>query len=63
VVAHYDRAPAAPFGHSELKPLGLSATERRQIEAFLRTLRSPLSAPAGFLEPPRAPGNQAGSHR
>ena len=24
--------------HSELKPLKLSATERRQIEAFLRTL-------------------------
>jgi cytochrome c peroxidase len=38
VIAHYDSAPAAPFGHSELKPLGLSATERRQLEAFLRTL-------------------------
>lgn len=43
VVDHYDRAPRAPAGHSELKPLRLSATERRQIEAFLRTL-SPLSA-------------------
>ncbi|AHG93465.1 Di-heme cytochrome c peroxidase (plasmid) [Gemmatirosa kalamazoonensis] len=38
VVAHYDRAPRAPAGHSELKPLRLSPTERRQIEAFLRTL-------------------------
>lgn len=45
VIAHYDRAPAAPFGHSELKPLRLSATERRQIEAFLRTLSFPVSAP------------------
>ena len=39
VIDHYDRAPKSPFGHSELKPLRLSATERRQIEAFLRTLR------------------------
>jgi len=35
---HYDRAPRAPFGRSELKPLKLSQKERRQIEAFLRTL-------------------------
>jgi cytochrome c peroxidase len=39
VIDHYDRAPKAPFGHSELKPLKLSAQERRQIEAFLRTLK------------------------
>jgi cytochrome c peroxidase len=39
VIAHYDRAPAAPMGHSELKPLKLTEKERRQIEAFLRTLR------------------------
>ncbi|HEX5072450.1 MAG TPA: cytochrome c peroxidase [Gemmatimonadaceae bacterium] len=45
VIAHYDRAAAAPFGHSELKPLHLSDTERRQIEAFLRTLSSPLAVP------------------
>ena len=38
VVNHYNRAPAAPAGHSELKPLGLDARERRQIEAFLRSL-------------------------
>jgi cytochrome c peroxidase len=40
VIAHYDRAPAAPAGHSELTPLGLSERERRQLEAFLRTLSS-----------------------
>ena len=39
VIEHYDRAPKAPFGHSELKPLRLSAQEKRQIESFLRTLR------------------------
>ena len=38
VVDHYNRAPDAPAGHSELEPLRLSAQERRQIEAFLRSL-------------------------
>jgi cytochrome c peroxidase len=50
VVAHYDRAPRAPAGHSELKPLQLSARERQQLEAFLRTL----SAPPSFPTPPGA---------
>lgn len=57
VVAHYDRAAAAPFGHSELKPLHLSQRERRQIEAFLHTLSGPLAAPAGHLEAPPASGH------
>ena len=52
VLNHYNRAPAAPSGHSELKPLKLSAAELDQLEAFLRTLSGPLSAPAGFLEAP-----------
>ena len=52
VIAHYDRAPAAPMGHSELKPLRLSANERRQLEAFLRTLTGPTVAPPGWLESP-----------
>jgi cytochrome c peroxidase len=43
VIDHYDRAPKAPAGHSELKPLKLSAQEKRQIEAFLRTLSAPVS--------------------
>ena len=38
VVDHYNRAPEAPAGHSELEPLRLSAHQRRQIEAFLRSL-------------------------
>ncbi len=38
VLAHYNRAPAAPAGHTELKPLRLNARELRQLEAFLRTL-------------------------
>jgi len=53
VLEHYSTAPQAPFGHSELKPLHLSQTERRQIMAFLGTLTSPLSAPPEYLTAPR----------
>jgi cytochrome c peroxidase len=53
VVAHYDGAPSAPAGHSELKRLHLSSKERRQLEAFLRTLSAPVAAPAEFLEAPQ----------
>jgi cytochrome c peroxidase len=52
VVAHYSSAPKAPFGHSELKPLHLSATEKRQLVAFLKTLTGPLQAPPGYLDAP-----------
>jgi cytochrome c peroxidase len=38
VVEHYDRAPAAPAGHTELRPLGLSAKEKARLVAFLRSL-------------------------
>lgn len=54
VVAHYDRAPAAPAGHSEIRPLRLSARERAQLVAYLRTLDAPVNAPRWLLEPPRA---------
>ncbi|MEO8519800.1 MAG: hypothetical protein ABI603_00470 [Acidobacteriota bacterium] len=42
VLAHYNRAPAAAIGHSELRPLGLKAQELRQLEAFLQTLSGPI---------------------
>jgi cytochrome c peroxidase len=35
---HYNNAPAAPAGHSELEPLNLSADELAQLLAFLQTL-------------------------
>ena len=38
VLAHYNRAPMAPAGHTELKPLKLNAKELAQLEAFLRSL-------------------------
>lgn len=58
VLEHYNRAPAAPAGHTELKPLGLSDTELRQLEAFLRSLSGGLSAPAKFLAPPAKHANR-----
>ena len=42
VLDHYNRAPAAATGHSELRPLRLKAIELRQLEAFLRTLSGPV---------------------
>jgi cytochrome c peroxidase len=42
VLDHYNRAPAAATGHSELRPLRLKARELRQLEAFLRTLSGPV---------------------
>ena len=38
VVRHYNEAPAAPLGHSELKPLAMSEAELAALEAFLGTL-------------------------
>jgi cytochrome c peroxidase len=53
VLQHYNQAPSAPFGHSELKPLQLSPDELRQLGAFLKTLSGPLSAPDGYLKRPQ----------
>jgi cytochrome c peroxidase len=38
VIAHYNMAPAAPAGHSEIVPLNLSQQEMDQLVAFLGTL-------------------------
>lgn len=52
VVEHYNKAPAAPEGHSELKPLGLSAMEVDQLVAFLATLSGPVRADPRWLKAP-----------
>jgi len=41
VLEHYNDAPDAMIGHNEAEPLGLSARELRQLEAFLGTLTAP----------------------
>jgi cytochrome c peroxidase len=47
VLSHYNRAPAAPAGHTELKPLRLRPAELRQLESFLRTLSGPAIVSGG----------------
>ena len=42
VIDHYNKAPEAMIGHNEAKPLNLRYIEKKQLEAFLRTLTSPL---------------------
>jgi cytochrome c peroxidase len=52
VLNHYNTAPAAPAGHSEITRLNLSENELRQLEAFLHTLSGPLATPPELLDPP-----------
>jgi cytochrome c peroxidase len=42
VLEHYNTAPEAPTGHSELKPLGLSDGPLQELVAFLPTLSEPI---------------------
>jgi cytochrome c peroxidase len=55
VLRHYNSAPKAPSGHTELKPLNLGAHELAQLESFLRALSGPLDAPQEFLRKPTVP--------
>jgi len=45
VLDHYNTAPAAPTGHSELEQLNFSETQMNAIIAFLYTLNSEITAP------------------
>jgi cytochrome c peroxidase len=38
VLEHYNKAPQAPYGHSDLRPLNLDEREIEDLEAFLGTL-------------------------
>jgi cytochrome c peroxidase len=64
VLEHYNRAPAAPQGHSELQPLGLTPAEIEQIVAFLGTLSAPVNADDKWLQaPPDKTATQAADAR
>jgi cytochrome c peroxidase len=52
VLNHYNIAPAAPIGHSELEPLHLTQKQISQIIAFLKTLNSPINADPKWLVKP-----------
>lgn len=53
VLDHYNRAPKAAVGQSELRPLNLSDSELQQLERFLLTLSAPLDVPDALLAAPR----------
>jgi cytochrome c peroxidase len=52
VVEHYNKAPEAVIGHSELTPLGLTSQEIDQLVAFLRSLDGSVDATSQLLVPP-----------
>ena len=63
VIRHYNDTPFAMIGHNEAEfPLSLSRRERRQLEAFLHTLDSPL-ADAAWATPPAAASSAAADTR
>ena len=53
VLHHYNTAPEAPSGHTELEPLNLSDIQIGQIIAFLTTLDSPINTDAVWLAAPK----------
>jgi cytochrome c peroxidase len=53
VLNHYNNAPAAPLGHSELEPLHLTHKQIKQIIAFLKSLDSPINAEPKWLTAPK----------
>lgn len=55
VVSHYNAAPKAVVGSSQLKPLALTQLEQKQLVAFLESLSAPVSASANLLETPVLP--------
>ena len=53
VLNHYNTAPQAPSGHSELEPLNLTEKQIAQIIAFLKTLDGPIDADPRWLAAPQ----------
>ena len=52
VLDHYNNAPLAVRGHSELAPLNLGPEDLRDLRAFLSTLSSPLATHPDYLQSP-----------
>lgn len=52
VLQHYNIAPLAPAGKTELEPLGLTDRQLAQIIAFLKTLDGPVKADPRWLSAP-----------
>ena len=54
VIRHYNHAPPAFPGHSDLVPLALTVEQSDALKAFLLTLSAPPNAPPELLRPPQA---------
>lgn len=52
VIRHYNHAPPAFPGHSDLVPLALTVEQSDALKAFLLTLSAPPDAPPVLLRPP-----------
>ena len=52
VIRHYNHAPPAFPGHSDLVPLALTVEQSDALKAFLLTLSAPVDAPPELLRPP-----------
>ncbi len=52
VLAHYNEAPVAPLGTTELRPLNLTPEEEMQLIAFLNSLTGTIDAPEELLVAP-----------
>lgn len=52
VIRHYNHAPPAFPGHSDLVPLALTVEQSDALKAFLLTLSAPPDAPPELLRPP-----------
>lgn len=52
VIRHYNHAPPAFPGHSDLVPLAFSEAQSAALKAFLLTLNAPIDASPELLEPP-----------
>jgi hypothetical protein len=52
VLDHYNRAPEAAIGTSELSPLGFAPADLAALKSFLLTLNSPPALDRADLTPP-----------
>ena len=52
VIRHYNHAPPAFPGHSDLVPLAFTEAQSAALKAFLLTLSAPPDAPSELLRPP-----------
>ena len=55
VIEHYNTAPKANVGISQIKALKLDATAKRQLLAFLEVLKAPINAAPRWLATPELP--------